>query len=53
MQHAVILVGYNLDAGYWIMQNSWGEGWGDGGFMKLKMRDSSWMGGLGECLMYK
>jgi len=28
--HAVVLVGY--DEGRFIVRNSWGEGWGDGGF---------------------
>lgn len=21
---------------YWLIQNSWGAGWGDGGFMKIR-----------------
>ena len=30
---------------YWIAQNSWGTGWGDGGFLKLERTDS----GSGAC----
>jgi putative hemolysin len=38
--HAVILVGYSDAGGYWWVRNSWGTGWGDGGYFKL---------GYGEC----
>lgn len=33
----VLLVGYNSLNGnhYWIIQNSWGTTWGDGGFAKI------------------
>ena len=31
LDHAMIIVGYTKDA--WILQNSWGPGWGDGGRM--------------------
>ena len=27
--HAVTIVGYNDDPGYWICKNSWGTGWGE------------------------
>jgi len=33
--HAVICVGYNDARGVWIMQNSWGSGWGDKGYFYL------------------
>ena len=35
--HATLVVGYGSDAGteYWLMKNSWGEGWGEAGYMRL------------------
>jgi len=38
--HAIAIVGYDDAGGYWIIRNSWGAGWGDGGYYKL---------GYGEC----
>lgn len=34
--HAVAIVGYNDDPGYWICKNSWGSYWGDDGFFNIK-----------------
>lgn len=33
--HAVTLVGYDHAAAHWIVKNSWGEAWGDGGYVNV------------------
>jgi len=38
--HCVAIVGYDDTQSCWICKNSWGPGWGDGGFFKI---------GYGEC----
>lgn len=33
--HALLVVGFDDDGQYWIVKNSWGPGWGVGGFGKI------------------
>jgi len=38
--HCVSVIGYNDDGGYWICKNSWGTGFGEGGFFCIAYGDS-------------
>jgi hypothetical protein len=38
--HCVAIVGYDNTERYWIVKNSWGPGWGEGGWFRI---------GFGEC----
>jgi len=40
--HAIVIVDYGNEGGtdYWVCKNSWGQGWGNGGYFKIK---------FGEC----
>lgn len=33
--HAVTVVGYDDNDGYWIVKNSWGRGWGENGWFRI------------------
>jgi len=39
--HCVLIVGYNKNQNYWIVKNSWGTGWGENGYFKIRMGDSN------------
>jgi hypothetical protein len=44
VNHAVTLVGWDDNqgtSGVWIMRNSWGPGWGEGGYMRIPYNCSS------------
>lgn len=41
IDHLVQLVGYGVDGStpYWLVRNSWGEGWGEKGYIRLERHD--------------
>lgn len=42
--HAVSIVGYSDEGRYWIVRNSWGEDWGENGFVRVSWDDRSGIG---------
>nr|XP_019936152.1 PREDICTED: cathepsin L1-like [Paralichthys olivaceus] len=53
LSHAVLLVGYASEGGqdYWIIKNSWGSSWGEGGYMRM-VRDGSNTCGIASYALY-
>lgn len=41
--HAVALIGYDEDAKMWLVENSWGTAWGDGGFFGISYEQMRYM----------
>jgi inhibitor of cysteine peptidase len=43
VNHGVVLVGWDdtQAGGVWILRNSWGPGWGEGGYMRIKYGTSN------------
>lgn len=48
--HAVTIVGYDDANQAWIVRNSWGQNWGEGGYFRIKYTDRSGVGGSNYAL---
>ncbi|KAG9272350.1 cathepsin O isoform X1 [Astyanax mexicanus] len=48
--HAVVIIGYDItgEVPFWIIRNSWGKSWGDGGYAYVKMGEN--MCGVADCV---
>ncbi|XP_052200723.1 cysteine proteinase mucunain-like [Diospyros lotus] len=46
-EHSVAVVGYGTENGadYWLLKNSWGANWGEGGYIRIERN----VGGAGKC----
>ena len=55
MDHAMVAVGYGYDSAlkssYWIVKNSWGEKWGENGYLRLA-KDKANMCGIASMAYY-
>ena len=55
INHAVVLVGWDDNMGsdgVWILRNSWGSGWGDGGYMYIEYGCNK-VGSSTYCVYYR
>ncbi|XP_047965663.1 senescence-specific cysteine protease SAG39-like [Salvia hispanica] len=53
LNHGVVMVGYGKEHGvkFWLLKNSWGTGWGENGYMKIKRKVHSKKGMCGIAMI--
>jgi len=48
INHVALIVGYDTSKGYWIMKNTWGNHWGEKGYIRVNKLSGMGPGACGE-----
>jgi len=52
IDHGVVVVGYDSNANYWLVKNSWGTRFGEAGYIKLPIKTTKKDFVVGICGLY-
>lgn len=54
LNHAVLIVGYGSESGkdFWIVKNSWGTAWGEGGYFRIQRTTGVGLLGINKLAAY-
>jgi KDEL-tailed cysteine endopeptidase len=52
LNHAVLVVGFDLAQKFWIVKNSWGADWGESGYVRVAMENGEGVCGLQKQALY-
>jgi KDEL-tailed cysteine endopeptidase len=52
LNHAVLVVGFDLAQKFWIVKNSWGADWGESGYVRVAIENGDGVCGLQKQALY-